>query len=84
MLLFIWRVVSIITNWKLKCFKGSDIMKEILYKLMFALGLTIVILILSAIIKIGVEIVFMMAPIVIWIMIATIVFLLILFSIKNF
>ena len=51
---------------------------------MFALGLTIVVLILSAIIKIGVEIVFMMAPIVIWIMIVTIVFLLILFSIKNF
>ena len=59
-------------------------MKEILYKLMFGLGLTIVILILSAIIKIGVEIVFMMTPIVVWIMIATIVFLLILFSIKNF
>lgn len=59
-------------------------MKEILYKIMFALGLTIVILILSAIIQIGSRIVFMMAPIVIWIMIAIIVFLLILFSLKNF
>lgn len=59
-------------------------MKEILYKIMFALGLTIVIFILSAIIQIGTRIVFMMAPIVIWIMIAIIVFLLILFSIKNF